>query len=212
MKRLFLIRHGESTSNAGGRTDAPHSTLITPKGHAQAAALAEAWDAGEPHLIVTSPFVRTKDTAAPFAKKFHRANRAEWRVEEFTQLDPKNWAGTTHPERMPKVHEYWERADPTFLDGPGAETFVEFIGRVETMLAHAAERPEESIVVFTHGHFIQATLWTILFDNNERPSSDSMRRFFQFAGAVPIDNTAVVPLTLHGKTWMVGAVRPPVLP
>jgi len=210
MKRLYLIRHGESISNAGGRTDAPHSTLITPKGHAQAAKLADAWAGETPKLIVTSPFIRTKDTAMPFVKRFRQASRAEWRVEEFTPLEPKNWSGTTHSERMPKVHEYWERADPQYLDGPGAETFVEFIGRVRAMLTLAAERPEENIVVFTHGHFIQATLWTVL-SINEYPTPDLMKRFFQFAKAWPIDNTACVQL-FHGETWTVGAIQPPVLP
>lgn len=217
MKKLFLIRHGESESNAGGRTAAPHATLITDKGRAQAERLAETWSHGEPQLIVTSPFVRTKHTAEPFIKRHPNVRHDEWAIQEFTQLEPSNWAGTTHEERMPKVLEYWERADPLYCDGPGAESFVDFIGRIEHAFDLAAARLHVlgdlgDIVVFTHGHLIQAAIWTVLFAMNERPTRDSMQRFFRFAGVVPIDNTAVVPFTYHVTHWTVGAIQPAALP
>jgi 2,3-bisphosphoglycerate-dependent phosphoglycerate mutase len=207
MKRLFLIRHGESESNAGGRTQAPHSTDITERGRAQAHRLAKTWK-DEPHLIVTSPFIRTKHTAAPLIERFPDVPRVEWPIQEFTQLMPREWIGTTHSERMPKVMEYWNRADPSYCDGPGAESLTEFFRRVRGMLARAEEAKEESVAVFTHGHFIQAVIWACLV-NPRLDTAEAMRRFFRFAEIVPIENTAVVPLVNHGTHWTVGPVQEP---
>ncbi len=208
MKKLFLIRHGESESNAGGRTDAPHATGITTRGQAQAKTLAESWDQGAPNLIVTSPFVRTKLTAAPFIKRYGYARKEEWPVQEFTQLCPGEWRGTTHAERMPKVEAYWTKSDPRYCDGPGAESVLEMFERVGDMLRRAAQAEDDNIVVFTHGTFMQAAMWYVLVD--KKPStSDAMQRFFKFSQLVSIDNTAVLPLR-HEAAWSVGGVRSPV--
>lgn len=208
MKRLYLIRHGESESNAGERTEAPHSTGITTRGHQQARVLAEGWDQGAPQLIVTSPFVRTKHTAAPFIKRYNYARKEEWPVQEFTQLCPSEWRGTTHAERMPKVESYWKKADPRYCDGPGAESFLELFERVGDMLRKAAQVEEENIVIFTHGTFTQAAMWHVLVDGKRPSTSDAMERFFKFSQLVSIDNTAVVPFR-HESGWSVGGVRSP---
>ena len=183
MKRVYLVRHGESESNAGLLTSAPHATRITDRGRDQADRFAYGFDQ-IPQLIVTSPFLRTKQTAVPFRQRFSLAGHEEWPVQEFIQLTPGHWEGTTHEERMPKINEYWERADPTYVDG------------------------EDRIVVFTHGHFMQATLWHMIFEP-KAPTSESMRRFIRFADATPIDNTAMIPLT-YDRHWLVGPIRPPV--
>lgn len=207
MKRLYLVRHGESDSNAGGRTEAHHSTGITTRGHGQARTLAERWDHGAPGLIVTSPFIRTKLTAAPFIKRYNYAAKAEWAVQEFTQLTPSKWRGTTHEERGPDIAAYWAKGDPRHTDGPGAESFVDLFGRVRDMFKLAEEAEEETIVAFTHGTFTQAAMWYVLAER--RPStSAAMGRFLQFAKILEIDNTAVVPFR-HDEGWHVGGVQSP---
>ena len=207
MKRVYLVRHGESESNAGLRTSAPHATRITDRGRDQADRFAYGFDQ-IPQLIVTSPFLRTKQTAVPFRQRFSLAGHEEWPVQEFIRLTPGHWEGTTHEERMPKINEYWERADPTYVDGEGAESFAGMLERVRNMLRLLEDERADRIVVFTHGHFMQATLWHMIFEP-KAPTSESMRRFIRFADATPIDNTAMIPLT-YDRHWLVGPIRPPV--
>ncbi len=207
-KRLHLVRHGESESNAGGRTTAHHETRITERGQAQAERLTETWSLGDPSLIVTSPFVRTKLTAASFVKRYAHVPQTQWNVQEFTQIDPKNWHGTTHEERMPKIREYWEESRPNYRDGPDAESFVMFFTRVRWMFERALEHTERNIVIFTHATFMQAAIWTILVEPFPE-THDDMRRFYRFSEVVNIDNTATLSFTWHGKHWAVGPVRNP---
>ena len=64
MIEAYFIRHGESQSNAGMLTEHPGSAPITERGHAQAQILSQMLDCA-PGLIVTSSYIRTKQTAAP---------------------------------------------------------------------------------------------------------------------------------------------------
>ncbi|RZK44363.1 MAG: hypothetical protein EOO59_21950, partial [Hymenobacter sp.] len=63
-RRVVFIRHGQSTGNAG--VPSPDLALIelTDLGWQQARAVAAGW-AEAPTLLVTSPYLRTQQTAAP---------------------------------------------------------------------------------------------------------------------------------------------------
>ena len=54
----------------------------------------------------------------------------EWPIQEFTYLDPARCQNMTPAERAPMVRAYWELADPTHVDGAGAESFTAFLSRV----------------------------------------------------------------------------------
>ncbi len=66
--RLWLVRHGESTANAGARGETPEGTPLTAQGQEQAKAVVAdlVKKVGTPTLVVVSPFLRTHQTAAPF--------------------------------------------------------------------------------------------------------------------------------------------------
>ena len=62
--RLLLIRHGETSSNLAGALDtALPGAALTPRGEAQAAALATALAQGEVGAVYTSPLLRARSTA-----------------------------------------------------------------------------------------------------------------------------------------------------
>jgi len=93
---ILFIRHAESESNAGLRTEHPATIRLTERGQAQAALTAQFLP--RPALLVTSPYQRTKATAAPLLARFPGAPQAEWPVQEFTFLKPlplarHNWPG-----------------------------------------------------------------------------------------------------------------------
>lgn len=67
--RAVFIRHGESTGNFGIPCDDLARITLTKKGLRQARKVAEAWTE-PPSLIVTSPYLRTQQTAAPTIERF----------------------------------------------------------------------------------------------------------------------------------------------
>ena len=151
----WIIRHAESEANAGGATDSPHSIRLTDHGHQQASDLAAKF-ATAPDLIVISTFLRTHQTAAPLIVRFPQVPVETWEVHEFTYLNPRLYPGTTESQRAVFVETYWQRCDPHWNDGGGAESFTDFMRRVDDFSRHLQNRPEAWIAVFTHGYFIQA--------------------------------------------------------
>jgi hypothetical protein len=67
--RAIFIRHGESTGNAGVPCHDLATIELTERGHEQARAVAASWTQA-PALIVTSPYTRTRQTAAPTIARF----------------------------------------------------------------------------------------------------------------------------------------------
>lgn len=156
---IHLVRHAESTSNAGLPTQDAASIVLSDKGRLQAEHLAtQVMDA--PDLIVVSPYLRTRLTAAPLCEKFPQAPVEEWPVHEFTYLAPACYAGTTEAERAAPARAYWERLDPEYRDGGLGESFASLIRRVDALHQRLLDLPApRGTLVFSHGLFIRAWLW-----------------------------------------------------
>lgn len=120
--RAVFIRHGQSTGNAGVPCHDLASIELTELGWRQAREVARAWTEA-PTLIVTSPYLRTRQTAEATIQRFPNVPVEVWPIEEFTYLQPSRWNGTRSSERMPHLERYWTDADPTYCDGDGAESF-----------------------------------------------------------------------------------------
>lgn len=157
MPSIQLIRHAESEGNAGLPTNDPASIPLTQQGHEQAAELAASFTAA-PDLIIVSPFIRTQQTAAPLISRFPHVIVEEWSVHEFTYLNPIKYSGTTETQRGIFAHGYWNRCDPHWNDGGGAESFAELIARIDALEIRLRQHLGKEIVIFTHGYFIKALL------------------------------------------------------
>jgi 2,3-bisphosphoglycerate-dependent phosphoglycerate mutase len=208
MRQLHLIRHAESASNAGLPSDMPHTIPITPLGQEQADRFAAMWD-DPPQLIVHSPFIRTEQTSVPLRNRFPGIPVEKWEVQEWTYLCPKRYKNTTHAQRHPAVEEFWNKNDPLYHDGEGAESLAALFHRVGVMLTKAAGLQLDTAAIFTHGHFMRATLWSVLF--NPRPETkEEMARFRYFCSAVEIPNVSILTLRCHnneydfGGRWTIG--------
>lgn len=206
---IFLIRHGESEANVGLPTCRPECGGLTQRGREQARAIADFLRNYPPDLIVTSPYIRAKQTLeAALSLLPDTARKVPIEevpsVREFTYLAPGRWASSTVEERRPEVGRYWQDAKPEDVDGPGAESFSAFIDRVHTFLEQAGEmeREYENIAVFSHEQFINAVLW--LKDHTpEEVSSQAMRDFRTLLDRKPIPNGAIVQLKYsnHDGCW-----------
>jgi probable phosphoglycerate mutase len=192
--RVWLIRHGESESNAGAPSADPGASPLTARGHEQAARAAEAMPE-PPALIVTSPYLRAQQTGEPTIARFPDARREEWPVQEFTYLGHLHRTPTTGPERRPQVEEYWRRADPGLSIG-GAETFADLLDRTRTCLDRLTEQPTGPVAVFTHGIFLRAVMWAVLTGITTADQT-AMRAFHRFSSSIAVPNCAVVQLRVH---------------
>lgn len=160
MKNVRLIRHGESAANAG-QSSQDHATIpLTPKGVEQVYLVAHSFNHA-PALIVASPFSRAQATAMATLNAFPATPLETWPIHEFTYLEPVRCSNTTVTERRDWVEAYWSRSDPAFRDGEGAESFLDFMFRVQSFLGQLAEHPAQDIAVFPHGQFINAVAWLI---------------------------------------------------
>ena len=167
---IYLIRHAESVSNAGGRTMSDKSNPLSEEGLQQSIDLVRRIPA-KPDLIIVSPYIRTQQTAEPLIKKYPDVPVEIWNVQEFTFLDADRCDDTTHDERLVIRREYFAQNDPDFIHGTGAESFNQMLQRVDDLLNKLKEIDKNKfVVIFTHGHFMRAVLTrinkqTVTFDD-----------------------------------------------
>ncbi len=188
MIRIRLFRHGESASNAGEKTDWPRNVPLTPRGHVQAECIAELASCDSSKIVV-SDYIRTTETAKPLASKVLVPVEI-WPVHEFTYLDTVECNMTTHRDRAPMRKRYWGKMDPDYVDGPGAESFNQLLGRVSVCLEKMREEKitDGHLDVFSHADFIRAVLFSIIVPATGR----TIQAFRQFCQATVIPNAACV--------------------
>jgi broad specificity phosphatase PhoE len=214
MPTVWFIRHGESEANAGLATTSPESIKLTKRGWKQAEHIARAFPT-QPDIIVTSPYIRTKETAQPTLERFPASKHEKWQVQEFTYLSPSQYRDTTIAERRPLAHAYWQRLNPAHIDGEGAESFSLFIQRAQQTLTKIFAYKNEFIAIFSHEQFIRAILWIIarrVLQNNIQDienniSAEEMQQFHQFLKAFSMPNGSIAQFTWHaGETPRPGKI------
>ncbi len=195
--RVFLIRHGESESNAGLPSATADSALLTPRGRQQAELVARAI-AEVPALIVTSPYRRARQTAEPTIGRFPAAACQVWPVQEFTYLGDLYGRSSTASEREPHVRAYWDQADPGRRHSDHSESFTDLLTRSSDCLSRLSAQPSGPVVVFTHGIFMRAVAWSLL-TGVTTPGPEEMRGFRRFADRYLIPNAGVIELRCAGR-------------
>lgn len=205
MKNVRLVRHGESAANAGAATLDHASIPLTEKGIEQAKRVAQSVGRA-PDLIVTSPFSRARASADATISIFPDVPFEIWQIEEFTYLDPTRCVNTTVGQRKAWVDQYWANADPSYIDGEGAESFLKFVGRARSFLDHLATHPAQDILVFSHGQFLNAVAWLI----ERKPLQVNAQamiewRRYEIDNHVPNGCGYIVSRALGDSSWSVSA-------
>jgi 2,3-bisphosphoglycerate-dependent phosphoglycerate mutase len=201
--RIILVRHGESVANAGGKTADQITNPLTPLGRAQSRDFAQRLDC-EPTLFITSSFLRAQQTAEPLRQRFPSVPVEEWPVHEFTFLNPSRHNNTSEADREPSVSAYWQRLDPNFVDGHGAESFSGFLARAREAIRRLLSRnPGGCIVIFTHGFFMQAFRLVLLFP--DASDAELMTNFLRFHFVNVVRNTDSLEFEVRGgKIRLIG--------
>lgn len=193
MNNIWLIRHGECHSNIGDRTTHPATSELTEAGISQSERIADSIEF-QPDIIIHSPYLRTLQSAQPTINKFTGVTVDEWPVQEFIYLPHERYLNSTQSERQATVDEYWQRCDPQLKNSDEAESFVEFIERMETIIEKLAHSKGTS-VVFTHGHVIRAMIWKIITGRLQKDKA-GMEQYRSLRQALYIPNAVILKITL----------------
>ena len=154
---VLYVRHGQ-TPTTGARLPGRASGLhLAEAGHAQAeAAAARIAGLKRVHAVYSSPLERTRETAAPIAKRRRLRTRVKRGLNE---CDFGDWTGA-ELKALRKLPE-WKAVQqyPSGFRFPGGESFAEMQVRItSTIDALCAHHRGETIVAVSHADPIKAAV------------------------------------------------------
>ena len=168
IRRLVMLRHGQTEFNAGSRMQGQLDTDLSDLGRDQAVAAAEVLAKRQPLVIVSSDLRRALDTAMVLGERSGLPVLVDPRLRE-THLG--DWQGMTHVEvdtAAPGARLAW-REDARWAPH-GGESRVDVAARsmpvVEELLADQSDwgvdDPERPVVLVAHGGLIAALTAALL--------------------------------------------------
>lgn len=168
VRKLVMLRHGQTEYNAGSRMQGQLDTDLSELGRAQAVAAAEVLCKRQPLLIVSSDLRRAYDTAVTLAERTGNEVEVDARLRE-THLG--DWQGLTHLEVdaiAPGARLAWR--DDARWAPHGGESRVDVAERsvplVEEITANQPEwgldESDRPVVLVAHGGLIAALTAALL--------------------------------------------------
>ncbi|MCW2687005.1 MAG: fructose-2,6-bisphosphatase [Mycobacterium sp.] len=168
VRRLVMLRHGQTEYNAGSRMQGQLDTELSDLGRDQAVAAAEVLAKRQPLLIVSSDLRRAYDTATTLGERAGHPLLIDIRLRE-THLG--DWQGLTHLEvdaAAPGARLAW-RDDATWAPH-GGESRVDVAARALPLVAEliaeqpewGVDEPDRPVVLVAHGGLIAALTAALL--------------------------------------------------
>ncbi|MCT7660419.1 glucosyl-3-phosphoglycerate phosphatase [Mycobacterium deserti] len=167
IRRLVMLRHGQTAYNAGSRMQGQLDTELTDLGREQAVAAAEVLAKRQPLAIVSSDLRRALDTAVALGERAGMPVAVDTRLRE-THLG--DWQGMTHLEVdavAPGARLAWR--DDARWAPHGGESRVDVAARgmplVHELLTEQTEwgvDSERPVVLVAHGGLIAALTAAVL--------------------------------------------------
>lgn len=163
IRRLVMLRHGQTDFNLGTRMQGQLDTELSELGRAQAVAAAEALGKRQPVRIVSSDLRRAYDTAIMLGE---RTGLKVWVDERLRETHLGDWQGLTHAQidaEAPGARLAW-REDATWAPH-GGESRVDVAARSLPLIAELESgdpewgdpnQPERPVVLVAHGGLIAA--------------------------------------------------------
>lgn len=201
MKKLYIVRHGQSLSNVGGVAMPNAEIPLTELGQTQSKEVAD-WiiqkTNGHIDSIMVSEYIRTQLTAEPLISMTNIKPSCIQGLQEFNYLKFDTIKNISITKRLSIANQYWQERTPDYIDGGNsnhAESFHNFEQRVSKVLAEWADLADGTHVVYTHGLWISMLIWKIL--GQPVDSNESMQKFRQFELSIRARNCEVFLLTLQ---------------
>ncbi len=162
-KIIYFVRHGETASNAKNIRQGPEGKL-DDLGRAQALETARKFPKkkGRPQVIISSPYERTKETAEIIGQEL--GMKVEYSDLLVERKNPTEIVGKSGDD--PEVKMIIDRIDKSFHDDnlrySDEENFTDLNQRAQKLLNYIKQRPENHIIMVTHGIFLKMVIATIL--------------------------------------------------
>jgi broad specificity phosphatase PhoE len=168
VRRLVLLRHGQTEYNAGSRMQGQLDTELSDLGRMQAVAAAEVLAKRQPMLIVSSDLRRALDTALALSERSGLPVSVDTRLRE-THLG--DWQGMTHLEVdavAPGARLAWR--DDARWAPHGGESRIDVAERSLPVVADlvagqpewGADEADRPVVLVAHGGLIAALTAALL--------------------------------------------------
>lgn len=168
VRRLVLLRHGQTEWNAGSRMQGQLDTDLTDLGREQAKAAAEVLAKRQPLAIVSSDLRRALDTATALGERSGVPVSIDRRLRE-THLG--DWQGLTHTDVddiAPGARLAWR--DDARWAPHGGESRVDVAERSVPLVAEllvsqagwGVDAPDRPVVLVAHGGLIAALTAALL--------------------------------------------------
>ncbi|WP_067827647.1 histidine phosphatase family protein [Nocardia inohanensis] len=192
VRRLILLRHGQTEWNASDRMQGQIDTELSEIGRRQAKDCAPDMACNDLIHIVSSDLKRAHDTALAVADHAALPVHTDPRLRE---TDLGQWEGMDHHEvdrLYPGARKAW-RLDPTWTP-PGGESKLEVGARalpvVQELFAEREDWPGRTILLVAHGGLIAALTAALL----DLPPAN-------WPAMGGLANTSWVQLTSHGPSF-----------
>lgn len=168
IRRLVMLRHGQTEYNAGSRMQGQLDTELTDLGREQAAAAAEVLAKRQPVILLSSDLRRALDTAVALGERSGLPVLVDTRLRE-THLG--DWQGLTHLEvdaAAPGARLAW-RENARWAPH-GGENRVDVAARSMPLVAEliteqsewGLDEPDRPVVLVAHGGLIAALTAALL--------------------------------------------------
>lgn len=202
MKKVFLVRHGETLANIN-HTWQDSTDELSPRGFIQADKLAERLKDNTFDQAFCSSYIRAKQTAEAISK---RLGLNFIFSDLFAEVKNPSCTIGQKQENIPGniVYEYIQKRD-TAIDKSNfryedEETFTELIARARLALETLAEAQGEIILAVTHGTMMR-TLVGVVLSQHEPARSPS--EIFYGGRYMQTVNTGITVLTYdeEKKVW-----------
>lgn len=199
---IWLVRHAQSTANAGAPAANYPAIPLSDLGWLQARSFVKRVPQ-VPERIGFSAFLRARQTAEPLLDRYPHVATVTLPVEEFSYLHFPGDRELTWQERQPRVEAYWERRDPLYRDGGVGESYAALVERVRLFLEQARDWRGFQ-VLFSHEQFMRAVALQVL-TGQLQPTDASMGLFSLWRHSFRIPNVAVLALHHRGDAWWLAA-------
>ena len=182
---VYFVRHGESLGNISS-IHQPQDCELSDEGLRQADQLALRFQDISVDAIISSPIMRTKQTAAAIAAVTKVPIEWEPRIEEIRRPSLLVGKKTNSPEATKVWKQVFAHADDPNYHYADEENFFDVQKRIASFLADLPKRHEANLVVVSHGHALRLLFGLMLFGD-----TFTQQQFRLMIDHIKISNTGV---------------------
>jgi len=188
MKNIYFVRHGESEGNKE-RVYQSAQTLLSENGLQQAELIADRFNNIEVDTIISSNYIRAKQTAKYISEVTGKDIIESQLFRERKRPSIQENQSKAIPELMAidkEIKDNWGGVEWKYSD---EENFTDLRQRAKECFEFLENMTEDNIVVVTHKNFLHCLLWYCLFGFEVTPRE-----------AIIVENNFILSNT--GIVWM----------